>query len=137
MSIFLLGLTVVCSSPKVEIPKGTELGKEYPNPNEEEIAKRTLELTLTSIKENAKNNNGKVLRDAHPKHHGCVSGSFTVENNVPGMMKHGIFSKPKSYPIWIRFSNGGTPPKEDKEGDIRGMAIKLMGVEGEKLLEDE
>lgn len=136
MSILLLGITVFCSSPKVEIPKGTELGKEYPNPNEEDIAKRTLELTLNSIKENAKSG-GKVLRDAHPKHHGCVSGSFTIDNNVPGTMKYGIFTKPKTYPIWIRFSNGGTPPKDDKEGDIRGMAIKLMGVDGEKLLEDE
>ena len=50
-------------------------------------------------------------------------------------MKFGVFSKPKTYPIWVRFSNGGTPPKDDKEGDIRGMAIKLMGVDGDKYLE--
>lgn len=140
-TFYILFLIVVlmsgsCSSPKVTIPKETELGKEYPKSNEEEIAKRTLELTLNSIKENSKNG-GKVLRDAHPKHHGCVSGSFIVDNTVPATMRFGVFSKPKTYPIWIRFSNGGTPPKDDKEGDIRGMAIKLMGVEGEKLLEDE
>lgn len=139
--IFLLLLSLIlisgnCSRPKVHIPDGTELGKEYPNPNEEGIAKRTLELTLNSIKEKSQNGD-KVLRDAHPKHHGCVSGSFTVSDSVPVTMKHGVFSAPKSYPIWIRFSNGGTPPKDDKEGDIRGMAVKLIGVEGEKLLEDE
>jgi hypothetical protein len=137
--ILLLFIALVssnCSHPKVGIPKDTELGKEYPNPNEEKIAKRTLELTLNSIKENSKNG-GKVLRDAHPKHHGCVSGSFTVESSVPATMRFGVFANPKTYPIWIRFSNGGTPPKDDKEGDIRGMAIKLIGVDGEKLLEDE
>ena len=38
-----------CSSPKVTIPKETELGKNIQN-QMKKIAKRTLELTLNSIK---------------------------------------------------------------------------------------
>jgi catalase len=40
-------------------------------------------------------------------------------------------------PAWIRFSNGIPLPKEDRIGDVRGMAIKLVGVPGPKLLPDE
>lgn len=139
ISIFLIGILALllsCNSPMVSIPQGTELGKEYPDPNEEKIAKRILDLTLKSVESNQESN-GNTLRDAHPKSHGCVAGTFAVENSIPGSMKFGIFAKPKSYPIWIRFSNGSAKPKADKEGDIRGMAIKLMNVEGTKLLEDE
>lgn len=131
-----LGALFACNAPMVNIPEGTELGKEYPQENEDEIAKRVLNLTLNSIKKSSEGKS-QTLRDAHPKAHGCVAGTFTVQDSIPGTMKYGVFAKPRSFPIWIRYSNGSVTPKADKEGDIRGMAIKLMNVEGIKLLEDE
>ena len=44
----------------------------------------------------------------------------------------------KRYPTWIRFSNSfpdATQP--DAKGDIRGMAIKLIDVPGDKILPEE
>ena len=77
-----------------------------------------------------------ALRDQHPKSHGCVGAEFRVEN-VPEKLRYGVFREPKCYPAWIRFSNGAGRIQPDATPDIRGMAVKVMGVEGEKILESE
>ena len=76
-----------------------------------------------------------VRRGQHPKHHGCVRAEFTVEPNLPVDLQLGIFHEPRTYPAWIRFSNGSQD--DDGDGDIHGMAIKLMDVAGPKVLDDE
>lgn len=80
---------------------------------------------------------GIMRRDAHPKMHGVVKAEFIVEPNLPPQMRIGMFSEAKTYPAWIRFSNGAQTIKADIGRDIRGMAIKVMDVPGEKILEQE
>ena len=115
-----------------------ELGKEYPPQGEEALIEQILTISKLSMK-------GKphppMLRDQHPKSHGCVEGELIVEKDIPETMKVGVFKESKTYPIWIRFSNGGSDrdPKTgdfvpDTVGDVRGMAIKLIDVEGEMVL---
>jgi Catalase len=82
------------------------------------------------------------LRQVHAKSHGCVWGEFTIADNIPENLRVGIFSTVKTYPIWARFSNASSPLNQgvlqsDKIPDVRGFAIKLMQVEGKKVLEDE
>lgn len=72
-------------------------------------------------------------RDVHIKSHGCVKAEFTVPE-LDTRYRWGVFSEPGSFKAWIRFSNGDYRLHPDKNRDARGMAIKLMGVEGEKLL---
>jgi hypothetical protein len=78
-----------------------------------------------------------ALRDAHPKSHGCVRAFFEVDNSaLPESMRLGVFANDgKEHPAWIRYSNGSFTISPDPDGDIRGMAIKLMEVEGDKILE--
>lgn len=78
-----------------------------------------------------------AMRDAHAKGHGCVKAEFTVEPNIARDLKIGVFSEPRNHTAWIRFSNGAGTPHDDHAGDGRGMAIKLTGVPGKKLLADE
>ncbi len=83
---------------------------------------------------------GMARRGVHPKDHGCVKATFTVNPDIPEKYRVGVFTTPgKKYPAWIRFSNA-TPflaPDLGKGGpDSRGMAIKLMGVEGDTLLNE-
>lgn len=83
------------------------------------------------------NPTGIMRRDAHPKMHGVVKAEFIVEPNLPPELQVGIFKEPTIYQTWIRFSNQDGSINPDSGGDIRGMAIKLMGVPGQKVLESE
>jgi Catalase len=76
-------------------------------------------------------------RDAHPKHHGCVRAMFQIDPELPAHLRHGVFAEPRTFPAWIRFSNGAPHVQPDTRRDQRGMAIKLMDVPGVKVLDDE
>ena len=77
------------------------------------------------------------IRDAHPKAHGCVKASFRVLPDLPKDLAKGVFQPGKSYCAWVRFSNSNEEPdRSDATTDGRGMAIKLLGVPGETLLEE-
>ena len=64
-----------------------------------------------------------TTRDAHPKHHGLVTARFTVADNVPDPLKHGLFSTAQSFRAYVRFSNGRPGPlfPPDAAPDVRGM----------------
>lgn len=80
-------------------------------------------------------NHGPTFRrDAHAKGHGCVTATFTVLDDLPEALRSSVFVAGRSYDAWIRFSNGNADLQADNEKDARGMAIKLMGVKGRKLL---
>ncbi|HXA48609.1 MAG TPA: catalase family protein [Burkholderiaceae bacterium] len=80
---------------------------------------------------------GTMRRDAHPKMHGVVKAEFVIEPDLPEDLRVGIFREARTYQAWIRFSNQNATMQADIKNDIRGMAIKLMGVPGQKLLEQE
>jgi catalase len=69
-------------------------------------------------------------RDAHPKHHGTVEAELIVDKDIPEELRHGIFATPgRRYQAWIRFSNAFRV-RHDMERDARGIAIKLLGIDG-------
>jgi hypothetical protein len=74
-------------------------------------------------------------RGQHPKAQGCLFANFCVEPSIqaqlPDGMDIGILQEAKTYPSWIRFSN--LRQTNDAKGDIHGMAIKLMDVDGSQL----
>ena len=76
-----------------------------------------------------------VPRGQHMKGHGCLRAEFTVLPDLPEVLRHGVFARPQTFDACIRFSNG--KGQDDRQPDAHGMAIKLLGVPGEKLLEDE
>lgn len=80
---------------------------------------------------------GSFKRDAHPKHLGLLKATFTVESNLATELQVGIFKEPKTYPAIIRISNANGNAQPDTIKDFRGFAIKLIGIEGEKVAKDE
>ena len=74
-------------------------------------------------------------RDVHAKTYGCVKATFHVLENVDPMFRQGLFANPGDYHAWIRYSSGNTQVQKDSARDARGMAIKVMGVPGRKLME--
>lgn len=124
----------------MQIPAGKlELGKEYPTPEEESAIQVIEQTSRQQIEESYQAGEKPVRRDAHAKHHGCVAGEFIVETNLPEDINFGVFKEPgKKFTACIRFSNASANATQpDSKGDARGMAIKLLGVQGEKLLADE
>ena len=73
-----------------------------------------------------------ILRFNQPKNIACLKADFSVEPNLPAELQVGLFASPQTYPTWIRFANASNKP--DTEKDFRGMSIKLMQVDGNKLL---
>lgn len=81
---------------------------------------------------------GRYERGGNTKTHGIVRAEFRVHDNLPPELRRGIYAEPRSYPAWVRFSGPGpyiTPDIDDV--GFMSMSIKLMGVPGPKLLDDE
>jgi hypothetical protein len=68
----------------------------------------------------------RTLRDAHTKSHGCVRAEFIVSETVPERFRVGIFSTPRTYQAWIRFSSSANSIRADVKRDVMGMAIKVL-----------
>jgi hypothetical protein len=79
---------------------------------------------------------GIMPRDAHPKMHGLVEAEFTVHPDLSDAYKVGVFAQAKTFKAWVRFSNASGSAQPDNQRDIRGAAIKLTQVLGEKLSDE-
>ena len=108
-----------------------ELGREYPQPNEALMFQETAEI-ITKLMSTKRS---PVPRQQHPKQHGCVRAEFTIAPDLPEKLRVGLFREPRTYPAWIRFSNSSS--FTDPQGNAHGMAIKLLDVDGTKLLDAE
>jgi hypothetical protein len=76
-----------------------------------------------------------VLRTFHAKPHACVRGELTIDNRaLPEAARVGLFAANGAYPTWARFSNGVGTPQADRKADVRGLAVKIMGVSGERAI---
>lgn len=76
-------------------------------------------------------------RDAHAKSHGALKGELRIYDNLPEHLAQGLFSEARTYPIIVRFSTSPGDVQPDSISAFRGMAIKAIGVEGKKVLEDQ
>ena len=105
-------------------------------PNEEVSAKQIAVSIENSLRQQY--GPGSARRDAHPKAHGCVKAQVHVVDDLPNALAKGIFIPGQTYQSWIRFSNGSADStRADIKRDARGMAIKILGVPGKKLLEND
>jgi hypothetical protein len=112
-------------------PRRLELGREYPPPDEQTHIDSLIRRLRAKMERDYAGS--RTLRDAHPKMHGCVRGTFSIEPNLPEQLRVGVFARPRTFPAWIRLSNSSGTVAADAKGDIRGIAIKLMDVPGPKL----
>jgi len=82
----------------------------------------------------------RTLRGVHPKSHGCVKATFTINADIAPEFQVGLFAEAgKQFDAIIRFSNAaalvGSDIDKGKHGS-RGMAIKVLDVGGEVLIDD-
>jgi len=105
--------------------------------DEHQHAQRMGEMLIRQLEKEYVIKNQRVFRDAHSRGIGCVEASFQVNPDLSPTYRTGVFQEAgKTYSALIRFSNS-LGPAGDHVKDARGMAIKLFGVPGEKLLPAE
>lgn len=72
-------------------------------------------------------------RTLHIKQHLGAVGELVVKS--PEGARSGVFGMSgKSWPVYVRFSNGSSRHQPDGQPDVRGFALKLVGVPGKKLI---
>ena len=80
-----------------------QLGQEYFPDDEAEVIEKLVKIFEFLMKSYQFS---PTPRTQHPKSHGYVQGEFRIEKNIPDQLKVGIFATGKTYPMWVRFSNG-------------------------------
>jgi len=114
-----------------------EIAEEHPLPNEAELIKEIISQVTQFMSTHYPTGVRPAFRQAHAKAHGVVKAEFHVESELSDDTRLGVFQPGVTYDAWVRFSNSDSTPQDDRKGGVRGMAIKLMGVRGKKLLQDE
>lgn len=102
---------------------------------EKDEAKTGAELveTLLKISHKTHADTGRALRSVHAKSHGLLRGELRVLDNLPASLSQGVFGRLHAYPVVIRLSTTPGDILDDNVSTPRGMAVKLVGVEGDRL----
>ena len=112
--------------------------KEEIQPGEQELFERfARDVVVPRQKEIAQRAARPLQRSLHYKPHAGLMAEFHVLPDLPEHARFGAFREPRVLPAVVRFSNGESFDKPDQKPQPRGIAIKLVGVPGPKLLEDQ
>ena len=74
-----------------------------------------------------------AYRPVHAKSHGVLVGTLEVLPNLPEPLAQGLFAAPASYPAILRFSTNPGDLLADNVSSPRGLAIKILNVDGDKV----
>ena len=69
-------------------------------------------------------------RGLHRKGRGLLKARFEVLATAPAWTRQGVFAATTTYEATLRLSNASALVQPDSTPDIRGVAIKLHGVNG-------
>ena len=72
-------------------------------------------------------------RPLHRKTLAALHARFDV-GEAPRDLRHGLFAEPGSYDAFARFSSGAAQARNDRVADVRGLAVKVLGVAGPKVI---
>ncbi len=89
--------------------------------------------TLRSISVITFKDSGHATRSVHAKSHGLLRGELRVLDGLPPTLAQGIFATPGHWPVVMRLSTVPGDILDDSVSTPRGLAIKVVGVEGSRL----
>jgi hypothetical protein len=116
--------------------QGLALAQERIDEDEERSLDAIIDLMMDQMRGHFKP--GAYERGGNTKTHGILRATVTIRDDLPGHCRKGVFTRPRSYPAYVRFSGPGpdVPADIDDVGFV-SMALKLMDVPGEKLMDEE
>ncbi|HIV72404.1 MAG TPA: catalase family protein [Candidatus Aquabacterium excrementipullorum] len=89
--------------------------------------------TMRGIAETVLHDQGQAERGVHAKSHGIVIGELRVHEGLPPALAQGLFAKAATYSVVMRLSTIPGDVLDDRVSVPRGLAIKVVGVPGERL----
>ena len=107
-------------------------GVERLEPGEAE-SDASLERSVRGILARTWGNYGHAVRGVHAKSHGLLEGELQVLDGLPPALAQGVFARAATYPAAVRVSINPSDVMDDSISAPRGIAVKLIGVSGERL----
>ncbi len=115
---------------------GMHLAEERVDPDEKQSLDAIIDLMADQMRGHFKP--GAYERGGNTKTHGVLRATVTIRDDLPDHCRQGVFATPRSYPAYVRFSGPGPDvPADIRDVGFISMAVKLMDVPGEKLMDEE
>ncbi len=115
---------------------GMQLAEERVDPDEKQSLDAIIDLMADQMRGHFKP--GAYERGGNTKTHGVLRATVTIRDDLPDHCRQGVFATPRSYPAYVRFSGPGPDvPADIRDVGFISMAVKLMDVPGEKLMDEE
>lgn len=89
--------------------------------------------TFRKIQDTTLADYGHAVRGVHAKSHGLLTGRLEVLGGLDPALAQGLFATPGTHEAVLRFSTNPGDVLDDGVSTPRGLAIKIAGVEGERL----
>jgi hypothetical protein len=103
-------------------------------PEGEEAAHEALAKQLGELQANRHKGSARMARALHAKAHAAFRANLSIAADLPAYARQGLFARPAQYKAYVRLSNASGDRAHDRVADARGFAVKVLGVEGEKVL---
>ena len=105
---------------------------EHKQPDEDQTIGQ-LEEQFDIVQHTTAKDYGHAVRAVHAKAHGIARGKLTVKDGLKPELAQGLFAQAGSYEAIARISTQPGDILDDSVNSPRGFALKVIGVEGERL----
>ncbi len=116
------------SSTPIRYRPDFEKSLEDEEDNDRKLTEAMLDISRTVARET-----GHVRRSVHAKSHGVLRGHLEVLGGLPPELAQGMFAAPRRHPVIMRLSTTPGDILDDTVSTPRGLAVKVLGVEGARL----
>lgn len=89
--------------------------------------------TFDTILERVAEDEGHAYRSVHAKSHGLVEAKVTIPEGLDPTLAQGIFARPGTHDAILRISTNPGDLLDDSVSVPRGLALKVLNVEGARL----
>lgn len=92
-----------------------------------------LDAAFDTILDRTSKDYGRAVRAVHAKAHGILSGEMMIDDGLPPELAQGLFAKPGRHAVLMRLSTNAGDILPDDISLPRGLALKVLDVDGERL----
>ena len=105
---------------------------EHPEPDEAQTL-ADINEQMHRIQQKTLADGGRAIRSVHAKSHGLLVGELRIAAGLAPELAQGIFARAGTLPVVMRLSTTPGDILPDDVSTPRAMALKIIGVEGERL----